>query len=169
MKNNEKAERFYSEWWNKEKVVNKWLIDKDGILEDGASEGGVLEICYHNLESNKSIPAYICESSNRKVAALRVIKRFFGNPEYFTYWSGLEEDDNDKGWQIAIKSLAVEESKNEREKQKRFYIENEKPFLQNDHQGDFDLYNPNRLDSCITPWHNQRRRAFLSRTQTDGE
>ena len=107
-------------------------------------------------------PTYVASNVYRRL--LQHLKRWMG--DYFTYWTGLEDDDNSE-WKIRIKLLCEEKNHSRRLDLESTYIEKKKPLLQDTQDGKYKLYPTKygykRNDLCISPWDGQRKKAFEDR------
>lgn len=170
-------QRYYENWKKtadaKMKLKSR-IMDPEGILTGNGYIEGVYEFTYCNVKSKAEFSAYIgqagCDpaapdwfASNIYERVLQHLKRWLGG-NYFTYWTGIAEDDTD--WKIKIKLLCEEKDHAARFLKESHYIEDHHPLLQDPQDGKYELYPSgyyNRNDLCIHPWHLQRRRAFLDK------
>lgn len=91
--------------------------------------------------------------------------KFYRMGSYFTYWTGLDDDDSD--WKIKIQLLCEETNHSKRLELESKYIDEKHPLLQDTQGGKYKLYSTkhgyNRNDVCISPWEEQRKKAFDNR------
>ena len=163
-------ESYYQEWFESKDAQDRleWFNRDESreILDLKDKTAGVYEVLYK--KKSMEISAFIGASNDIKTAALACLKRLLGNPKYFSYWSGLHET-LDEEWKIIINVLSYEQDPVSRERKKMEHILEKNPFLQDGSK--FEYYpmknkNP-RADTCIHPWKNQRREAFISRLASE--
>ena len=169
---------YYENWKKtataKRKLKNR-ILDPEGLLSGNGYVEGVYEISYFNVKSKVEMSSYIGQAGDDPTAPtyvasnvykrlLQHLKRWMG--DYFTYWTGLEDDDNSE-WKIRIKLLCEEKNHSRRLDLESTYIEKKKPLLQDTQDGKYKLYPTKygykRNDLCISPWDGQRKKAFEDR------
>ena len=171
-------QKYYEDWKRtadaKRKLENR-VLDPEGILSGNGSIEGVYEISYVNVKTKAELVAYIGQAGDDPAAPdyvasdvheriLQHLKRWMCG-EYFTYWTGLEDDDNSE-WKIKITLVQAEHDHARRLELESAYIEEKKPLLQDTQGGKYSLYPSNgytRNDICISPWRGQRKKAFDDR------
>ena len=170
---------YYENWKKtadaKRKLKNK-ILDPEGLLTGNGFIEGVYEFSYYNIKTELEITAYIGQAGDDPTAPdyvasdiyeriLQHLKRWMGG-DYFTYWTGLEDDDN-SDWRIKINLLCEEKNHSRRLELESKYIEEKKPLLQDTQGGKYSLYPTKyaykRNDLCISPWCDQRKKAFDDR------
>lgn len=165
-------ESYYQEWFESKDAQDRleWFNRDESreILDLKDKTAGVYEVLYKSVRSGIVISAYIGSALDLRTAALTVIKRMLGNPATFTFHTGLDSVDN-CDFEFVIKILSYEKDPVKREKEKMRLILENNPFLQDGSK--FEYYpmknkNP-RADTCIHPWKNQRREAFISRLASE--
>ena len=169
---------YYENWKKtataKRKLKNR-ILDPEGLLSGNGYVEGVYEISYFNVKSKVEMSSYIGQAGDDPTAPtyvasnvykrlLQHLKRWMG--DYFTYWTGLEDDDNSE-WKIRIKLLCEEKNHSRRLDLESTYIEKKKPLLQDTQDGKYKLYPTKygykRNDLCISPWDGQRKKGFEDR------
>ena len=172
-------QQYYENWKEtadaKRKIKSR-ILDPEGLLSGNGYVEGVYEISYFNEKRGIEISSYIGQAGDDPTAPdyvasdvyerlLQHLKRMMGG-SYFTYWTGLEDDDNSE-WKIIIKLLCEEKSQSKRLELESKYIEEKKPLLQDTKDGKYSLYPTKygykRNDLCISPWGEQRKKAFGDR------
>lgn len=177
----------YYEWVRtveaKKKLENK-ILDPDGLLTTCKGEvSGVYELVYVN--GSTEISAYIGQAGfdatapsyvakNVKERIIQHFKRMLGNNLYYSYWTGLQEDD---GYKIKVQLLCEENDHKARLRKESELISAKQPFLQQT-QGKYQKYPRHGYygnDIAIHPWVQrdsegnvinpvgQRRLAFLDK------
>lgn len=174
---------YYENWINSLEVqerIKRIVLDPEKLLEGNGNVQGIYEISFVNNKLHVDISAYIgqaghCPNAPSYVARdvrerlVQHLKRWLGG-NYFTYWTGLEEDSD---WKIQLHLLREENDYSKRLELESWYIDIRKPFHQDSLDGKFQLYPSkkgySRNDLCIHPWTRegetagQRRIAFKHR------
>lgn len=162
-------EKFYETWFESAEAEDRleWFSKTESreILNLKSKTSGVYEVLYKSVRSGIVISAYIGSALDLRTAALSVLKRMLGNPSTFTYYTGLDSVDN-CDFEIVIKVLSYEKDPVKRERAKMKFILEKNPFLQDPSFEYYPMKNP-RPDTCIHPWKNQRREAFISRLASE--
>lgn len=171
-------QKYYEKWKKtaeaQRKLKNR-VLDPEGLLTGNGYVEGVYQCSYYNIKNEIEIPAYIGQAGASPTAPdyvasdiyeriLQHLKRWLGS-SYYTYWTGLEEDASD--WKIKIHLLKEEKNYQKRLELESRFIAEKHPFLQDSRNGKYKLYPSKygyrRNDLCISPWKNQRKKAFEDR------